>query len=141
MLRMRYVFPTRLAHQHDVLLGVVSLFFTVKRLAHGVVVVAQRHAQHLLGFVLLDDIAVEMGFYVPWLVGKTEVISLGFGLVSSSVPDGCELAKPGLPNDLNCFCGSPASVFEIPPVKPVHSCSFLLPISTAKRTVASAGKI
>ena len=67
-------------HQHDVLLGVVALFFPVERLAHGVVVVAQRHAQHLLGFVLLDDIAVEMGFYVPWLVGKTEVIALGLRL-------------------------------------------------------------
>ena len=67
-------------HQHDVLLGVVALFFSVERLAHGVVVIAQRHAQHLLGFVLLDDVAVEMGLHVPWLVGKTKVIAPGLRL-------------------------------------------------------------
>ena len=54
----------------------------------------------------------------PLACRQTEVVRWVFGLVSSSVPDGCEPAKPGLPNDLNCFA-EVLSVFEIPPVKSV----------------------
>ena len=58
----------------------MALFLTVERLAHGVVMVAQRHAQHFFGLLLLDDIAVEVRLDVAGLVVEIEIVPGGLWL-------------------------------------------------------------
>ena len=58
----------------------MALFLTVERLAHGVVMVAQRHAQHFFGLLLLDDVAVEVRLDVARLVGEIEIVPGGLRL-------------------------------------------------------------
>src|SRR5437588_7040023 len=64
--------------QNDILFGVVGGFLAFERQPDMVIMVAQRDAEHFLGFVLFDDKTVKVCFNVARFVIELELIGRGF---------------------------------------------------------------
>ena len=62
--------------EDDVLLGVIRRLLPFERQPDMVIVIAQRHAQHLLGLVLLDDKPVEVFLHLARFVVELELVGL-----------------------------------------------------------------
>src|SRR5690606_11361921 len=66
------------AHEDDILLGVIRLILAFHGQSHVVVVIAHGDTEHLFGFLLPDDEAIEILLYIARFFLEKDLRSFGF---------------------------------------------------------------